>query len=100
MNKGIVTVMNWSVAWLLFAYQAAVVIGFFIAYSSIGFGDNFSNSHRTNNQNLTLWYYCVVTSSSTGFGDIVPTTDRARLLVSLHVALAWFPILLLAALVV
>ena len=93
--------LNWNVVWLLLAYQAAVIIGFFIAYSSIGFRDNFSMPpNKTGNENLAIWYYCIVTSSSTGFGDIVPITDRARLLVSLHVALSWFPILALAALVV
>ena len=52
--------------------------------------DNYSSEHifhilNSNNRNITFWeaiYFTIITQSTIGFGDIVPKSFIARLLVT------------------
>ena len=52
--------------------------------------DDFSFPKDNTNDNIKIYYYSVVTQFSIGYGDIVPLTDRARIVNIIHIILAYY----------
>ena len=77
--------------------QFFIIILFSLIYYVIG-KENFEfnifnkNSKRDINY-LDYLYFSIVTSSSTGYGDILPTTDLSRLLTCIQMFLVYTTIL-------
>ncbi|XP_066338041.1 two pore potassium channel b-like [Miscanthus floridulus] len=63
----------WLVGILLLAYLLAGTAAFYLAMDDMS-GD------RSGNRALDVLYFCVVTMTTVGYGDIVPSSDVAKLL--------------------
>ena len=63
----------WLVGILLLAYLLAGTAAFYLAMDDMS-GD------RSGNRALDALYFCVVTMTTVGYGDIVPSSDVAKLL--------------------
>lgn len=77
--------------------QISTIIAFTGIYMYIG-DINFHHRKKDDNikGNLTVldyFYFSTVTSASTGFGDIIPDTDLARLLVTIQIILTYTTII-------
>tara|TARA_Y100000591_G_C21369865_1_gene468276 strand:+ start:96 stop:386 length:291 start_codon:yes stop_codon:yes gene_type:complete len=76
--------------------QISIIIAFTGIYMYIGD----SNLHHRKKDNikgnltvLDYFYFSTVTSASTGFGDIIPDSDLARLLVTIQIILTYTTII-------
>lgn len=87
-----------SMTMMVIMYQSMLFSFFATAYSLMGFSSNFSlPDTRSTATPLTIAYFTITAQTTTGFGDIHASTDFARLFVSVHVLLAWIPMLLIFA---
>ena len=83
---------------MMVMYQCVVFAFFVTAYSAMGFNANFSlPDPKSAATPLTVAYFTIAAQTTTGFGDIHASTDLARLMVSIHILLAWIPMLLVFA---
>jgi Ion channel len=77
-------------------YHLLILTVFAGLYSAIGFRQNFNIPPGVST--ITPFYFAVVAHTNTGFGDITPKTDAARMLVLAHLLLAWIPTVIVASL--
>jgi hypothetical protein len=63
-----------------------IIFFFIIKYMK----DDFSFPKDNTSENIKIYYYSVVTQFSVGYGDIVPLTDRARVVNIMHIFLAYY----------
>ena len=77
--------------------QSSIIIMFSLIYYFIGqenFHFNiFNKNTKRDIKYLDYLYFSVVTSSSTGYGDIIPATDLARMLTCIQMFLVYTTIL-------
>jgi hypothetical protein len=77
-------------------YQCVLFTIFVAIYSSMNFRAHFEapnpNAPITP---ITITYFTLASQTTTGFGDIHPKTDPARILVSIHILLAWIPMIMI-----
>ena len=79
---------------MMIMYQCIVFVFFASIYSSIGFKTHFSLGESTEPVTpTTVIYFTLAAQTTTGFGDIHPVTNTARLLVSMQILCAWLPML-------
>lgn len=85
----------------IISIQIFIIILFSLIYYFIG-NDNFILNYSNNNINSNInnkfnyfdyLYFSVVTSSTTGYGDIIPSTNLARILVTTQILLVYTTIL-------
>ena len=81
----------------IISIQIFIIILFSLIYYFIG-NDNFILNYSNNNINnkfnyFDYLYFSVVTSSTTGYGDIIPSTKLARILVTTQILLVYTTIL-------
>ena len=81
----------------IISIQIFIIILFSLIYYFIGndnFILNYSNNNIINKFNFFDYlYFSVVTSSTTGYGDIIPSTKLARILVTTQILLVYTTIL-------
>jgi potassium channel subfamily K len=65
------------VGFLLFAYLLVGVVVFYLVMDQI--------SGKRTNRVLDALYFCIVTMTSVGYGDLVPNSDATKLLASAFV---------------
>lgn len=83
---------------MMFVYQCTLFVMFTCLYNAIGFSSNFNLPDDYSMRSVspvTVVYFSAAAQTTTGFGDIHPKTDSARLLVLIHVICAWIPMLLI-----
>lgn len=80
---------------ILIPYHVLIFAVFAWLYGAIGFRQNFDVP--SDSSTATQLYFAVVAHTNTGFGDITPKTDVARMLVVAHLLLAWIPTVILAS---
>lgn len=73
--------------------QSVIVLLFSFIYSKID-PENFYYKNKNLNM-VDYLYFTIVTSSSTGFGDITPKSSFARILVILQILLTYANIIIL-----
>lgn len=74
------------------AYNAAVFAVFLAVYLRLDF-----NAHFASNAPVTVRgkvYYALMTHTAAGCSDIMPSTDLARTVTSMHVLFAWMQLVL------
>lgn len=74
-------------------YQLCVLVMFTMVYYSMGLTKNFNMPTHSNDDPGTAFYFAIVTQTTVGYGDIHPKTAMARSIVTLHLAMTWFPML-------
>lgn len=83
---------------VMLLYQCLVCAIFAALYSFIGFTAHFSfPESKEPVTSITTMYFTLTAQTTTGFGDIHPKTDLARLLVAIHLLCAWTPMLIVFA---
>ena len=75
-------------------WHVAVYLTFMTIYASVGFKRHFNIPATADGSFGTSAYYALVVHGSLG-SDIYPLTGVGRLLVSLHLLMAWIPTVLL-----
>lgn len=73
-------------------YNLAVFAIFSTVYLSTDFSTHFTSESPVTTRGKL--YYAVMAHAAGGCNDIVPKTDTARLITSLHVAMVWMQLLL------
>ncbi len=73
----------------IFVYNAVILAAFTAVYTTLIKDPAHIEitSPNTDRSTLTALYMAVSTHTTVGYGDIVPTSTRARLLTSLHMLL-------------
>lgn len=69
-------------------YNVVIFIIFFIIYTLLlrnGSNHFKLNDPQSNNSLINTFYFTLVTHSTLGYGDIYPTSNLGKLVVSLHV---------------
>lgn len=82
-----------TIKWALIPYHIVVLVVFASIYAMIGMKQHFGVADATP---VMPVYFAMVTHSTTGFGDLAPKTDLARMVVVLHLCFAWIPTIVLA----
>ena len=73
--------------------QFAIILVFSIIYYFAGNNNFIYVNNSKNLEYLDFLYFSTVTSASTGYGDIIPNTNLARLLVSIQITITYTTIL-------
>lgn len=81
--------IDFTLTTLIVLYHVCVCVFFSGVYSVLGIKGNFNYIDKTPMNALTPLYFTAVTHTTTGFGDITPKTDLARIVVIVHLLLAW-----------
>ena len=75
----------------LFSHSSIVIV-FSIVYYFLLKPRDFNGGEGLKNY-IDYFYFTMVTHTSVGYGDISPKTKKARLLVTLHITIAFFLII-------
>ncbi len=62
---------------------------FWLLNLDIGFGKSFETAQLSGDSFLTMLYYSVVTFTTLGFGDVIPKTSFAAMMVMFEVILGY-----------
>ena len=74
-------------------YNAIILAIFLVIYNVIDFNKHFTSDKPVSRQGK--FYFGIMTHTAVGCNDIVPKTDVARVITSIHVILAWVQVFLL-----
>jgi voltage-gated potassium channel len=86
----------------MFMKAAFYIIGFYVFFTLLFslvlyliFDENDINYDKET-KFIDLWYFSITTYTSTGYGDIVPISTRARIITSLYMLISYCSFIILS----